>query len=175
MLLFDSKGLMQVRSAASALIKAFLFVSALLVSTGIYATETILVGADAEWRYYSSQTPPPENWMAPAFDAGSWSAGHAQLGYGDGDEATVIPGGDLNHPVAAYFRRSFSVTEPSTLSTLVLRLLRDDGAVVYLNGVEVARSNMPDGAITPETLASTTVGGDAENQFFTYEIPATAL
>src|ERR1043165_4451439 len=176
MLLFDSKGLMQVRSAASALIKAFLFVSALLVSTGIYATETILVGADAEWRYYSSPTPPPENWKAPAFDASSWSAGHAQLGYGDGDEATVIPGGDLNpHPVAAYFRRSFSVTTPATLSKLVLRLLRDDGAVVYVNGVEVLRSNMPDGVITPDTLAATTVGADIENQFLTYEVPTTAL
>src|SRR3954471_6416855 len=172
----DSKGLMQVLMAASRLVKAFLFLSCVLVFPAIQATETILVGADAEWRYYSSQTPPPENWNAPAFDATAWSAGHAQLGYGDGDEVTVIPGGDLNpHPVAAYFRRSFSVTEPTTLSKLVFRLVRDDGAVIYLNGVEVLRSNMPDGAITPDTLAATTVGADIENQFLTYEVPATAL
>ena len=34
-----------------------------------------------------------------------------------------------------------------------LDILRDDGAVVYLNGVEVARSNMPDGTIGPQTVA----------------------
>ena len=37
--------------------------------------------------------------------------------------------------------------------------MRDDGAVVYLNGTEVFRSNMPTGTITYTTLASTTVGG----------------
>jgi len=172
MLLFDSKGLMRVRAAVCNLL-----IAAVFLNLGILrAAETILVGGDAQWKYYSSLTPPPENWKAPTFNPQTWSVGPAQLGYGDGDEATVIPGGDLNpHPVAAYFRRSFSVTEPSTLSKLVFRLLRDDGAVVYLNGVEVLRSNMPDGAITPDTLASTTVGADTENQFFPYDVSASAL
>ena len=37
---------------------------------------------------------------------------------------------------------------------LTLRLLRDDGAVVYLNGTEVVRSNMPTGTIAYTTRAS---------------------
>jgi len=172
MLLFDSKGLMRVRAAFFRTLVAGIF----LILPTLRAAETILVGQDAQWKYYSSQTPPPENWKASTFNPETWSAGPAQLGYGDGDEATVIPGGDLNpHPVAAYFRRSFSVADPSMLSKLVFRLLRDDGAVVYLNGVEVIRSNMPDGVITPDTLAATTVGADAENLFVAYEAPGSGL
>jgi hypothetical protein len=42
-------------------------------------------------------------------------------------------------------------------------VIRDDGCVVYLNGVEVARSNMPGGAIAYDTLASSAVGGADES------------
>jgi hypothetical protein len=172
MLLIDSKGLMRV---AAAFFRT-LVIAVFLTLPTLRAAETILVGQDAQWKYYSSQTPPPENWKAPTFIPETWSSGPAQLGYGDGDEATVIAGGDLTpRPAAAYFRRSFSVGDPSMLSKLVFRLLRDDGAVVYLNGVEVIRSNMPDGAITPETLASTTVGADAESLSIAYDVPASAL
>lgn len=179
MLFVDLKGFMRVAGPSSffaKLLVAFAAVTFAVFIPAARAVETVLVGADSEWRYYSSQTPPPENWKSPAFNPEGWGVGRAQLGYGDGDEATVIPGAELNpKPVAAYFRRSFSVADPSTFSKLVLRLLRDDGAVVYLNGTEVARSNMPAGVITPETLASTAVGADAENLFISLEVPASAL
>jgi len=104
-----------------------------------------------------------------SFVGAFWSSGPAPLGYGDGDEATVISfGPDANNKyITTYFRRSFSVTNASTYTNLTLRLLRDDGAVVYLNGVEVFRSNMPAGPITFTTLASTDVSGAAENTFVT--------
>jgi len=57
-------------------------------------------------------------------------------------------------------------SEDSTYA-LTLRLLRDDGAVVYSNGVEVSRSNPPPGPITFTTLASTDGSGTAENTFAT--------
>ena len=63
---------MQVLIAASRLIKVSLFVGCALVLPAIRATETVLVGADAEWRYYSSQTPPPaapnSAWIEPYTD-----------------------------------------------------------------------------------------------------------
>lgn len=40
-----------------------------------------------------------------------------------------------------------------TIASLRIQLIRDDGAVIYLNGVEIARSNMPEGAVTSQTLA----------------------
>jgi hypothetical protein len=175
-LAMDWKGLMPMKVTASTAAKIASILLLLLFSTALRATETILVGADAEWRYYNLQDPPTNDWNTATFNADSWKVGHAQLGYGDDDETTVIDGGALNpHPVSAYFRKSFVTDTPAVFSKLVFRLLRDDGAVVYLNGVEVIRSNMPEGPISPGTLAPITVDPDAENTLYTYEIPASGL
>jgi hypothetical protein len=48
-----------------------------------------------------------------------------------------------------------------------LNLLRDDGAVIYLNGKEVHRENMPSGAISSSTTASSAIGGGDESAYFT--------
>jgi hypothetical protein len=97
------------------------------------------------------------------------SCGLARLGYRDGDTATVAGVGPdaKNKYVTTCFRRNCSVTNASTYTNLTLRLLRDDGAVVYLNGVETFRSNLPAGPITFTTLASTDISGAAENTFET--------
>jgi hypothetical protein len=59
---------------------------------------------------------------------------------------------------------------------LTYRLLRDDGAVVYLNGVEQGRSNLPaSGPILANTLASDSVGGDDEERYETWNAPPDAL
>ena len=58
------------------------------------------------------------------------------------------------------------MADSSAFTGLDLRLLRDDGAVIYLNGTEVFRSNMPDGPILSSTLASSGVAGDLENTFY---------
>jgi hypothetical protein len=50
------------------------------------------------------------------------------------------------------------VSNAAVYKGLKLRLLRDDGAIVYLNGKEVFRSNMPAGAVTSATLAYETGG-----------------
>jgi hypothetical protein len=48
-----------------------------------------------------------------------------------------------------------------------MRLLRDDGVVVYLNGVEAYRNNMPTGAIGYTTRASSFIGGADETAWLT--------
>ena len=76
-------------------------------------------------------------------------------------------GPDVNNKyITTYFRRHFTVANVDGLVGLTLRLKRDDGAVVYINGVEAARSNMPSGDITFSTLASSFVGGGDESTFF---------
>ncbi|PCC68414.1 hypothetical protein SAMN02745121_05019 [Nannocystis exedens] len=101
--------------------------------------------------------------------AAGWASGFAELGYGDGDERTVIPFGDDEDDkcITQYFRHEFTVQNPSLYSTLVVRLLRDDGAVVYINGTQVVRSNMP-ATFGPTTVASTTVDGSDEDRFFVF-------
>ena len=64
-------------------------------------------------------------------------------------ETTVVGNsGQRNRYVTTYFRREFEVADPQSLSSLAIELKRDDGAIVYLNGVEIVRSNMPAGTGT---------------------------
>jgi hypothetical protein len=136
-----------------------------------------LVSPGLAWRYLDNGSDQGTAWRAPGFDDSSWAAGAAQLGYGDGDEVTVVGfGGNPNaRYVTTYFRKVFQVVNPSQFAQLTLRLLRDDGAVVYLNGNEVFRSNLPGGAINYLTLASSSIGGSAESTFVTALVDATNL
>ncbi|MHC5210493.1 MAG: purple acid phosphatase family protein [Planctomycetota bacterium] len=126
-----------------------------------------LVPAGSPWLYLDDGSNQGTAWKEPGFDHGGWSAGTAQLGYGDGDESTVVSFGPnpANKYVTTYFRHAFAVADPAAWSAVYLHLLRDDGAVVYLNGEEVFRSNLPAGTITSTTYAVGTVSGAEETLY----------
>ena len=130
-----------------------------LTSLGLtvsFATaQSTLVSTGSVWRYLDIGVDQGTAWRTPAFDDSSWAGGPAQLGFGDGDEATVLSRtnalGETN--ITFYFRHTFNIPDTGEYSNLLVRLRRDDGAVVYLNGVEVFRSNMPTGVVEYATLA----------------------
>ena len=121
-----------------------------------------LIPAGSTWKYLDSGVDPGTAWRGPGFNDSSWASGPAQLGFGDGDEVTLIRSGI----VTAYFRQTFSVANPATVGNLTLRVLRDDGVAVYLNGVEVFRNNLPAGPLSHNTLAITAIGGAEETTTF---------
>jgi acid phosphatase type 7 len=131
------------------------------------AADTTLVPTGAVWKYLDNGSNQGTVWRATSFDDSTWPSGAAQLGYGDGDEATTVGfGPDSNNKfITTYFRRAFSVTNAAAFNALTLRLMRDDGAVVYINGVEVWRTNMPTGTVGSSTLASVAIGGADESTF----------
>jgi CotH kinase protein/Lamin Tail Domain/Right handed beta helix region/Secretion system C-terminal sorting domain len=143
----------------------------------IIETATILLPADAPWKYRDVETAPSANWNASNFDDASWATGNAQLGYGEGDEATVLNYGANpdNKTIAYYFRKKITVANPTIISQLVLKMVADDGAVVYLNGTEVWRHNMPSGTIGFSTLSNVVVSGNAESAWNEWIIPANLL
>ncbi|MSQ83576.1 MAG: hypothetical protein EXR77_11920 [Myxococcales bacterium] len=55
--------------------------------------------------------------------------------------------------VTTWFRSKFKVGDPSKLQRITLRLRRDDGRIVRINGVEAQRLNLPVGAVGAATLA----------------------
>ncbi len=124
---------------------------------------TVATGAD--WHFLDDGTDPGTTWMTAAFtETTAWKTGPAQLGYGDGDEATVINNGTTTaNFITTYFRKKFIVANPADFDQTAIRLLRDDGAVVYLNGVELFRDNMPAGTILTSTLASASISNAAES------------
>ncbi len=138
---------------------------------------TPLIAAGATWKYLDNGTSQGTAWEATAFNDSSWTSGPAQLGYGDGDEATVVSYGPNsgNKYITTYFRKSFTVSNPATITSLTLQLIRDDGAVVYLNGTEIYRNNMPSGTITSTTLASSAIGGADESTWYSSSVNPSLL
>ena len=129
--------------------------------------ERTFITAGSEWRYLDNGSNQGTKWRARLFDDTKWKAGPAQLGYGDNGEKTELSfgGNSSNKHVTSYFRHAFEVTTPTGVISLEAALVRDDGAAAYLNGKEILRSNMPQGNIRYDTLASLTVGGEEESAF----------
>src|SRR6185295_18051452 len=114
---------------------------------------SMLIRRGAVWKYHDLGQDLGIDWRAPEYDDTGWAQGPAKLGYGNDDEGTVLsfgPDEDLKY-LTAYFRRTFTVADPSAIDGLTVLLQRDDGAVIYLNGTEVARSNLPAGTISFST------------------------
>ena len=128
---------------------------------------TMVITEGARWKYSDMGASPGADWVKLDFKDDAWKEGAAQLGYGDRDEATKISDAPDHYPTY-YFRHQFEVSEPSNLKPLVLRLLRDDGAVVYLNGEEIARGNMPDGKVEHGTFARSTT--PSESGFYVHDL-----
>ena len=111
--------------------------------------ERTFIAVGSEWRYLDNGSNQGTKWRARLFDDTKWKAGPAQLGYGDNGEKTELSFGGNNSSkhITTFFRRNFEVANPAGVISLEASLVRDDGAVVYLNGKEILRSNMPEGNI----------------------------
>lgn len=137
-----------------------------------------LVAKGAVWKYLDNGTDQGTAWRGINFNDSAWSSGPAELGYGDAvdgcPEATVVGYGGVatNKYVTTYFRRHFTVSNAAAYTNLSVRLLRDDGGIVYLNGVEVFRSNMPTGAVTYLTFSAGVASDDGTNFYASNVSPA---
>jgi len=136
-----------------------------------------LVQSGSTWRYLDDGSGPGPEWRTPNFADNTWGTGRAQLGYGDGDEATVVRADRTNGTriITTYFRKTFVATNIAAVTNLELRALRDDGAIAYLNGVEVFRNNMPAGAVNSNTVALVAVNSADEMRWFSTNINYSAL
>ena len=143
------------------------------IRSGPSATPT-LISRGASWNYHAQRAEPPAGWTGHPFDDSSWETGAMPIGYGDDDVVTELTpaerGPEDDRTTAVYFRRQFMVEDAAAVASLQLNLQRDDGAVVYLNGTEIARSNMDPGPVGYATLASGSAGSSSEEDIY-YEIP----
>jgi hypothetical protein len=124
-----------------------------------------LISAGSVWKYLDDGSDQGTAWRQPSFDDSKWASGPAPLGYGSGKPATVVGFGSdpNNRHITTYFRRSFEVKDLTTITGLLERVLRVDGAIAYLNGTQVSHGNMPSGTITNKTLASRVLTGTSES------------
>lgn len=90
------------------------------------------------WRYTVPNNYTSAEWKSLYFDDSMWANGPCSVGYGDGDDQSIVPDGT----VSVYLRRYFEVADTTAIAQLLLAMDYDDGFVAYLNGVEIARNGL---------------------------------
>ncbi len=131
------------------------------------------------WKYLDAGADPGPNWNAVQYDDARWPSRRAPLGYGDTDISTVVSFGSnpLQTAITTYFRGTFTVDNPTDVTSLLVNMMVDDGAVVYLNGAELFRRNMPEGVVARNTLAVASLDDPEETDYlpFRQQAPANML
>jgi hypothetical protein len=119
---------------------------------------TNLASINGVWKYNDSGTDLGTSWSAANADDSGWASGSALFYRGNAAlpaaTNTVLAAGRTTY----YFRTKFVYSGDLSHTQLQLQPLIDDGAVFYLNGVEIYRYNLPAGTINYFTLASAAVG-----------------
>ncbi len=111
-----------------------------VTATGSSSLEEILVDSGDIFTYFEGTENPPPNWMDPGFDDAGWPSGPAP--FGSGYDPLGTPVGNQFNYLILFARRTFQVPDASGINELSLIMGYDDGFAAYLNGTEVARSNL---------------------------------
>ena len=142
------------------------------VVTAPVVTNLTLVASNGLWKYNDEGVDLGNAWTNVTYADATWSNGVARLGFGGDGEVTTLRG---QPRITYYFRKQFLVPAGFAGTNLVVKLSRDDGAIVYLNGREIVHDNMPAGAVGYATRPSSTVSAPNEQAFFTFTTNATGL
>jgi hypothetical protein len=114
------------------------------------------------WRWLPAGRAESPAWRTADFQDQRWHERKLDLGWVEPDamggmmRPEIAAGPVAGHARVAptyLFRRAFAVEDPDFYRNLALLVKGSDGGIVYLNGKEVYRFNMPDGPISDETPA----------------------
>lgn len=135
-----------------------------------------LVALGSDWKYLDDGSAQNDDWKARLFDDSAWASGPAPLGYGD-DPATVMSYGpdDNDRHITSYLRHSFELGDPANIASLEVTMQVDDSCLIFLNGTEILRHNLPEGPITSETRSLTSAAPPFEDDFLTFSLSALPL
>jgi hypothetical protein len=89
------------------------------------------------WQYQPATSEPPSDWKELIFDDSHWETGPGGIGYSDGDDSTQI-----EPAISVYMRMKFNLVDTSNITDMLFYMDFDDGFIGYINGTEIARSNI---------------------------------
>jgi hypothetical protein len=140
--------------------------------SGAASFDTLMLPRESVWKYNDSGMDLGTDWKEPGYNDAAWPQGNGELGYGDGGESTVLDFGpdSENKYTTYYFRTTLEIPDPSSCDNYILRIMRDDGAVVYFNGQEALRDNMPEGTILSTTFSLDFAGDADEYTYFEFGV-----
>ena len=160
-----------------------------IIPIALFDALLVLDTPTQSWRYNQSGVDPGPDWLRPDYVDQGWSTGPGPFdAYRSTDQSPpcrdFLPGRvpvgtclSLSNANATaqipttYFRTGFHFVGDPSGALLHLDATVNDGAVFYLNGVEILRVGMPDGAPTYQTLANRLVGDEPEQ----FDAPAPSL
>ena len=146
------------------------------VTISVLPPPVTLVPTGAVWRYLDDGTDQGSAWRDPGFDDSGWKSGQAKFGYGDTQRTIINIGPAGARYITTYFRHRFTLIQARAFTNLAFRVLRDDGVVVWLNGIELFRMNMTNsGLIGYLDRALASVTGADESTYFPTNVAAAAL
>lgn len=111
-----------------------------------------MVTESVTWKYLVGNNAPPATWYQSGYNAAAWSSGQGGIGYADNDDKTI-----LTPPVnSLYMRYQVSLPDVSIIKDLLLDIDYDDAFILYINGVECARSSNVTGTFPAYNATLTT-------------------
>jgi hypothetical protein len=131
-----------------------------VLSPAAFSQEVVLVQLGTPIRYLALASDPGlgTSWTAREFSDASWPQGTHGIGYDAGAMIrTSLPG----EPDVVYTRARFTVADLAAVESVHLGADYDDGYIAWVNGVEVARVNMPAG--TPGFTMAADDGHESSN------------
>ena len=153
--------------------KQLLYAAALLMGFQAVAQGNYPIEKGSQWHYLDNGSDQNgTGWNNLSGTNTTWAEGAAPLGYGDPMNTVISFGPDSgNKFITSYYYRDITIDLANVADMVELGLRRDDGAIVYINGVEVLRNNMPDGTVDYLTHSAAIVDGADEKRFFEFQLP----
>ncbi|MBL0012205.1 MAG: metallophosphoesterase family protein [Flavobacterium sp.] len=150
----------------------FLFVSHFVIAQSqtfiSFGNGTTTLGS--QWKYLADGSNQGTLWRNSSFVDTLWPIGNSEFGYGETDQNTTISfGPDSNNKyITTYFRKTISIPNLSVFSSMVMNIKRDDGIVVYVNGVQVFIDNL---TANPAYNLTATLASDDGNTVLNAVLP----
>jgi len=126
------------------LIFIILLVQATSIGQNVDKSEFVFIPKKTSWKYHDGNELTGTNWQVDRKLQLNWKTGYAPFGYSADSLNTVISFGTNpeNKHLVAYFTKTFKIENPFKYKAYLLNMRRDDGAITFINGKEVWKSNI---------------------------------
>lgn len=169
--------------------KLYLLVSIVLVQLllglNVHAQSVMILPFSSQWKYLDNGSDQGTAWRATSFNDASWSADTGTFGYNDPWITKCINAcgtvscapACTNKYITTYFRKTITISDVSMFDSVQFSVMRDDGFIIYVNGVAVASDNMPTpiSSVTYATKAPVAIGSTDEYTPITKNVPISAF
>ncbi|MBI4601998.1 MAG: hypothetical protein HY721_08560 [Planctomycetes bacterium] len=160
-------------AAFAALVSMLLFGLSPLPAASVYVEKA------STWRYLpglGEASDPPSAWRLPEFDDSAWASGAAPFGYGDppfGTDLSLLSPPMQGNYTCLFLRQVFQPPFAQCKAQLSANADYDDGFILWINGVEALRVNMPGAAGDPVPFNATAAPHES-GAYATFLLPEAA-